>query len=191
MWVCFQRVMTRACLVTRLTTHYFVAHNRLVRGRALHIKSVRQVIGVSQETLRHWRSALPSLAGLKGHAPIFRPGHLLGLAIVRALVEEFGLTVGALKTVERDIFELSSSPEWVRLARGYLLIHPAAGSARLVDRIADEHVGCASIVLPLDRIVFSLRDALLEVAPGEAQQSIAFPPVGMPISRATSRGDRS
>lgn len=147
---------------------------------------VRQVVGVSQETLRHWRSALPSLAGLRGHAPVFRPGQLLGLSIVKALVEELGISVSALRTAERDIFELCGSPQWARLACGYLLIRPAEGVARFVDRITDEDVSRASIVLPLDRIVSAVREALLEATPEEAQHTIGFPPFGMPVSAARS-----
>jgi hypothetical protein len=77
---------------------------------------VRQVVGITQETLRHWRAALASLAGLKGHAPVFRPGQLLGIAVVRVLVEEFGIGVSALKAVDRDIFAICSALQWVRLA---------------------------------------------------------------------------
>ena len=121
------------------------------------------MIGIPQETLRHWRSVLPSLAGLKGHAPVFRPGQLLGLAVVRVLVEDLGLSVGTLKAVEREIFEICGSPQWVRLARGYLLVRPADGSAKFVDTLTDADVEQASILLPLDRIVTLLREALLEV----------------------------
>ncbi len=142
------------------------------------------MIGIPQETLRHWRSVLPSLAGLKGHAPVFRPGQLLGLAVVRVLVEDLGLSVGTLKAVEREIFEICGSPQWVRLARGYLLVRPADGSAKFVDTLTDADVEQASILLPLDRIVTLLREALLEVGSDEAQHSIAFPPVGLSDRRA-------
>ena len=151
---------------------------------------VRQVIGIPQETLRHWRAVLPSLAGLKGHAPVFRPGQLLGLAVVRVLVEDLGLSVGALKAADRDIFEICGSPQWLRLARGYLLVRPADGSAKFLDTLADADVGQASIVLPLDRIVASLREALLEVSSEEAQHSIVFPPVGL-SNRRTSQSERT
>lgn len=150
---------------------------------------VRQVVGITQETLRHWRSALPSLAGLKGHAPVFRPGQLLGLAVVQALVENLGLSVGALKSVDRDIFEICSSPQWIRLARGYLLVRPADGSAKFLDKLTDGDMERVSIVLPLDRVVTALREALLEVTPEEAQQSIVFPPMDV-SERRTARSER-
>lgn len=151
---------------------------------------VRQVIGIPQETLRHWRSVLPSLAGLKGHAPVFRPGQLLGLAVVRVLVEDMGLSVGTLKTVDREIFEICGSPQWVRLARGYLLVRPTDGSAKFLDTLTDADVKQASILLPLDRIVTSLREALLEVGSEEAQHSIAFPPLGL-SDRRTAESERT
>ena len=92
---------------------------------------------MTPETLRHWRSALASLAGLTGHAPVFRPGQLLGIAVVRVLVEELGVGVSTLKAVDRDIFAICSTPQWIRLAGGYLLIRPSEGTAKFVDRLDD------------------------------------------------------
>jgi hypothetical protein len=138
---------------------------------------VRHAVGITQETLRHWRSALASLAGLKGHSPVFRPGQLLGIAVVRVLVEEFGVGVSTLKTVDRDIFAICSTPQWVRLAGGYLLIRPSQGTAKFLDRLDDAAFSSPAIVLPLESVVASLREALLEVAPEEAQRSFVFPPL--------------
>lgn len=177
-------------LENRPSPSYLVVHNKLIWDAVRYTPSqVRQVVGITQETLRHWRSSLPSLSGLKGHAPVFRPGQLLGLAVVRTLVEDLGLSIRSLKTAERTIFEVCSSPQWVRLARGYLLIRPADGSAQFVDKIADGDVDRASIVLPMERIVTLLREALLEVTPEDVQQSIPFPPVGVAERRpAANRG---
>lgn len=146
---------------------------------------VRHLVGITQETLRHWRRALPSLDGLKGHAPVFRPGQLLGLAVVRVLVEDLGLTVGALRAAERDIFGICSSPQWLRLAQGYLSVRPLEGQVTFIETVSDNDLERPAILLPLEPIVTALRLALLEVAPGEAQQSMAFPPVGVGERRAT------
>ncbi len=145
---------------------------------------VRHLVGITQETLRHWRRALPSLDGLKGHAPVFRPGQLLGLAVVRVLVEDLGLTVGALRAAERDIFDICGSPQWLRLAQGYLSVRPIEGQVTFVETVSDSDLERPAILLPLEPIVTALRLALLEVAPGEAQQSMAFPPVGLSERRA-------
>lgn len=149
---------------------------------------VRHVVGITQETLRHWRRALPSLVGLRGHAPVFRPGQLLGLAVVRVLIEDLGLTVGALRAAERDIFNICSSPQWIRLAQGHLLVRPTEGKVTFVDKVSDSDLQRPAILLPLEPIVAAVRLALLEVAPEEAQQSIAFPPVDVSERRATGRG---
>ena len=151
---------------------------------------VRQVAGITQETLRHWRSALPSLSGLKGHAPVFRPGQLLAISIVRVLVEELGINVSTLKASDQDIFNICSTPQWMRLARGYLLIRPSEGRAKFLDKLEDVDLSTVAIVLPLESIVTSLREPQLEVAPAEAQQSLAFPPVDVSEHRI-ARGKRS
>ena len=145
---------------------------------------VRHVVGITQETLRHWRRVLPSLGGLKGHAPVFRPGQLLGLAVVRVLVEDLGLSVRALRTAEHDIFDICGSPQWVRLAQGHLLVRPTEGCVTFVDRVLDSDLQRPAILLPLEPIVTSLRLALLEVSPEDAQQSMAFPPLDVSERRA-------
>jgi hypothetical protein len=140
---------------------------------------VRHVVGITQETLRHWRRVLPSLDGLKGHAPVFRPGQLLGLAVIRVLVEDLGLAVGALRAAEHQIFHICSSPQWIRLAQGYLLVRPIEGQVAFVDTVLERDLGRPGILLPLEPIVSALRLALLEVAPEETQQSMPFPPIGV------------
>jgi hypothetical protein len=159
-------------------------NNKSIEAMRYTPSQVRHVVGISQETLRHWRRALPSLDGLKGHAPVFRPGQLLGLAVIRVLVEDLGLTVGALRAAERDIFDICSSPQWIRLAHGHLLVRPIDGQAAFVDAVSDRDFDRPAILLPLEPIVNALRLALLEVAPEEAQQSMAFPPVGVSGRRA-------
>ena len=84
-------------LVQRAKAIYLVVSNKMIWAMRYTPSQVRHVVGITQETLRHWRRALPSLGGLKGHAPVFRPGQLLGLAVIRVLVEDVGLTVGSLR----------------------------------------------------------------------------------------------
>ncbi|WP_126000259.1 helix-turn-helix domain-containing protein [Sphingobium yanoikuyae] len=167
---------------------YLVVSNKLNGVMRYTPSQVRHVVGITQETLRHWRRALPSLDGLKGHAPVFRPGQLLGLAVVRVLVEDLGLTVGALRGAERDIFDICSSPQWIRLAQGHLLVRPIEGQVTFVDTVSDNDLERPAILLPLEPIVNALRLALLEVAPEEAQQSMAFPPVDVSERRAAGSG---
>jgi hypothetical protein len=172
----------------RARRSYLVVSNKLAGTMRYTPSQVRSVVGITQETLRHWRRALPSLSGLKGHAPVFRPGQLLGLAVVRVLVEEVGLPVGALHSAERDIFAICSSPQWLRLAQGHLLVRPAEGQVIFVDRVSDSDLERPAILLPLEPIVTALRLALLEVAPEEAQQSITFPPLDVSERRAAGSG---
>ncbi|MBY5440237.1 hypothetical protein GR204_29975 [Rhizobium leguminosarum] len=172
----------------RAKISYLVVNNKSIGKMRYTPSQVRHVIGITQETLRHWRRALPSLGGLRGHAPVFRPGQLLGLAVVRVLVEDLGLTVGALRSAERDIFDICSSPQWIRLAQGHLLVRPIAGKVTFVDTISDSDLDSPAILLPLEPIVTTLRLALLEVAPEEAQQSLAFPPVDVTERRAAGSG---
>ena len=138
---------------------------------------VRQIVGVSQETLRHWRSVLGSLDGVRGAAPSFRPGQVLGLAVVRWIVEEIGLSVGALKGAERPIFEICGGEQWGRLARGYLLVKPVENEARFIATVSEDMIGRGGLVVPFAPIVAGIREALFDVAHEEDQKSFPFPPM--------------
>ena len=57
---------------------------------------VTEVAQLPDQTLRHWRSVLPPLAGLNGYTPCFTPGDALALLVIRYLVKVMGISVGAL-----------------------------------------------------------------------------------------------
>ena len=138
---------------------------------------VRQIVGVSQETLRHWRSVLGSLDGVRGAAPSFRPGQVLGLAVVRWIIEEVGLSVGALKGAEQQIFEVCGSEQWGQLARGYLLVKPVENEARFVADVSEDMIGRGALLVPFAPILAGIREALFNVSPEEDQKSFPFPPM--------------
>jgi hypothetical protein len=140
---------------------------------------VRQAVGITQETLRHWRKSLASLSGLKGHAPAFRPSQLLGLAVVRSLIEDAGIGVRHLVAVEQEIFSICHASTWQHLARGCLVMTPKLAEVRFALEAAVGHETELAIVVPLKPIVDRLREALLEVSPDDMQQSLAFPPLDL------------
>lgn len=170
---------------------YLVVHNKMARGLMRYTPGqVRQIVGVSQETLRHWRSVFGSLDGVRGAAPSFRPGQVLGLAVVRWIVEEIGLSVGALKGAERPIFEICGGEQWGRLARGYLLVKPVENEARFVAAVSEDMIGRGALVVPFAPIVAGIQEALFDVAPEEDQKSFPFPPMEVQDKGSLRAGGR-
>ena len=104
---------------------------------------------------------------------MFRPGQLLGIAVVRVLVEELGSQ--QLKAVDRDIFAICSTPQWIRFAGG-CIDWPVRRDREVCGQAGRWRTLSPAIVLPLKSVVASLREALLEVTPEEAQRSFVFHP---------------
>lgn len=158
------------------TACYRVVSNKAAGGSMLYTPGqVRQIVGITQETLRHWRSVFGSLSGVRG----FRPNQVLGLAVVRWMVDELGLSVGTLKGAERKMFEICGSHQWERLSRGYLVVKPVENTARFVPSITDDDIGKGAVVVPFAPIIAAIRGTLFQVAPEEDQQSFPFRPVAV------------
>jgi hypothetical protein len=79
-------------------------------------RSGSEVLGLSPDTFRHWKHALPPLGGRNGYTPCFSPGDLLAMALIRTLTEDLGIRVGKLDELSTQLFEQCSEP-WAILER--------------------------------------------------------------------------
>lgn len=66
----------------------------------------RTLTGVSVETVRHWRKAIPYLSSKTGKAARFSFTDLLGLAITNELVNSFGVHIAAMSAGVDALFRL-------------------------------------------------------------------------------------
>jgi hypothetical protein len=57
---------------------------------------LRETVGISVETFRHWKRVLPPFAHRKRYVPCFTIGDLLAGRILRSLTEGCGVRVGHL-----------------------------------------------------------------------------------------------
>ena len=137
---------------------------------------VRQAVGLPQETLRHWRATFAFLQDVRGQGPTYRSGQILALAIVKRLVQDSGVTVGALKRVEAGLVRIVSGAHWSALERGALCLCLATGEATLVEGPAVSVGAAALLVLPLAPVIAELRRDLTGLEVLDPQQSFGFPP---------------
>jgi hypothetical protein len=140
---------------------------------------IRQVLGLSPDTFRHWKASLPPLTGRNGHRPCFSHGDLFAMALIRALTEDAGVRVGALQTVSAILFEQCNRQSWAGLERSVLVLELARVRA---DFYPEPHTPSAEyigIIVPCRPIIAELRASLLKDAEDNDQGNLRFAPTMM------------
>ena len=147
------------------------------------LSQVRETVGLSLETYRHWKRVLPPLATKGGRAACFSIGDLMGASILRRLTEIAGVRVGHLSDVSVAIFEICNKSSWAALVGMTLAIDLEQRSCS-VERAPKSRDG-SNLVLScrLDPILEQLRDALLRGQASQTQAELLLPPVSMTTAR--------
>lgn len=151
---------------------------------------LRVALGIPQETYRHWKKVLRPLQVEKGHSPCFSAGDLVAVAVVQCLVIDCGVRVSALAAVADTLFKLCNVTPWPALERGTLAIEVRQGSVRLQSETAEFLAPSPLTLLPLRKMVESLRSQLVSAGAEEAQSTLRFPlaPLSVPQSVASRSG---
>lgn len=142
---------------------------------------LKEALGISEETLRHWRRSFAPLQGKRGYAPCFTPGDLLALKVVTQL-HSLGIGVGQLKSVAVDLFEACSQGVWSNVENKVLVFDGRA--MELVPTGEDGRwAQQARIAVPLKPLVQQLQQRLSGDEGRSAQPEIVFPPLGVAHGR--------
>jgi hypothetical protein len=137
---------------------------------------IREILGLSPDTFRHWKGTLPPLTGRNGHRPCFSLGDLFAMALIRALTEDAGVRVGALQAVSAILFEQCNRQSWAGLERSVLVLELARVRAEFIPEPhipSPERIG---IIVPCRPIIAELRDSLLKEADDDNQGNLRFAP---------------
>lgn len=161
----------------RATTIYHVVNDKIY---AKHIESmlrltpaqVTQVAQLPDQTLRHWRSVLPPLAGLNGYTPCFTPGDALALLVIRHLVKVMGISVGALAAASSDLFSICRNTSWPHLADHRLLVQVEDGRVTVLSREPD--LDRPAILVPMRPFAEQLQAAWASSFPNLEQLPLQF-----------------
>jgi hypothetical protein len=149
---------------------------------------IRELLSISVDALRTWRDAIPALALHKGHAPSFRPGDVVAIAVVAEIVRNFGVRVGAMDDRFDQLFKQCGGRSWPSLESCVVLID--ADSFRLVDAsLASRALDVSTLCVPCAPIISRLRAALTATEVDQVQGHLQFPPtsVGMQPQRRSKR----
>jgi hypothetical protein len=138
---------------------------------------LRETVGISVETFRHWKRVLPPFANRKRYTPCFTVGDLLAGRILRTLTEGCGVRAGHLAKVSQEIVRVSNAAPWAALEDKTLVIDLVNGKCRLANDFHDNERNHFVFLCAMKPVMHELRDALLRSRPSTDQQSLFFSPV--------------
>ena len=148
---------------------------------------LRETVGISVETFRHWKRVLPPFAHRKRYIPCFTVGDLLAARILRSLTEGCGVRVGHLAKVSQEIVRVSNMAPWAALEDKTLVIDLVKGTCLLAKDYHHNESTDFVLLCAMKPIMHELRDALLRSRPSADQQNLFLSPVklgrNMPVRR--------
>ena len=140
------------------------------------VGQLRETIGISPETFRHWKRVLPPFAARVGRTPAFSLGDLLSAAVISHLTDHCGVRVGHLATVAQKIADLCNAAPWAALDGKLLIVNIGSNDCVIVGDARDAaSTEGALIVCFLTPIIAHLRDMLLRGQAPATQAHLRFP----------------
>lgn len=145
---------------------------------------VREIIGLSQETLRYWRRILPPLQGRKGKSARFTAGDILALLIINEVVDSFGVNIAVIASISSQLFEQCQGVRWHQFRDRFLAIDARAAN---VSPMSKSGIILPSdgplLILDIEKYLGMLRDSL--TSDELTQTAFPFGPMAVPKRRAS------
>lgn len=137
----------------------------------------RTLTGVSVETARHWRKAIPYLASKTGKAARFSFTDLLGLAITNELVNSFGVHIGTVSAGVDALFRLLASSGPASLEGAIVFV---TATEAILREAGPDGIGQVpaqpALTIPLAPLIARIQQHVLPVMPVSSQTVLPFPP---------------
>ena len=140
------------------------------------LRQMRETVGLSLETYRHWKRVLPTIAGKSGRSPCFSIGDLVAASVIQRLTDTAGVRVGHLKDVSVGIFELCNGASWAALENAVLAIDLELRTCQVRRSTPSSNAGGLTLLCALDPVLDELRAALWQRQIGQDQAELRFPP---------------
>ncbi len=144
---------------------------------------VRDTIGVSVETFRHWKRVLPSFSERKQYTL----GDLLAAGVLCRLTVHCGVRAGHLPEISKAIVEVCHASAWSSLQGKTLVIDVRKKTCALVESAHAFPFQDIVIVCPLEGIMTQIQGALSRKEPAVAQHRLRFPQLAVGDVRARRR----
>ena len=143
---------------------------------------IKEALDLTEETLRHWRRALPPLKGKRGYSPCFSPGELLALKVVTCF-HGLGISVSQLRPYADELFRACAQAAWFGL-EDKVVVYDGQALGIVVAGAEGRWSQEVRIAAPLGPLIRQLRQRLSEDDPRFAQPEITFPPLGVAQGRS-------
>ena len=138
------------------------------------VRQLRETVGLSKETYRHWKKVLKPIADRGGRAPCFNIGDLIAASVIYRLTEIGGIRVGQLSDLATIIFDLCNSTPWASLENSTLTIDLNHSKCYIQP---DATSACdLALVCQLNPVLEALRSSLLQTKADTQQSKLRFPP---------------
>lgn len=124
---------------------------------------LRDTLGISVETFRHWKRVLPPFAQRQRYASRFSTGDLLAAAVLCRLTNQCGIRVGLLPEISQAAVEICNATSWATLEGKALVVDVQQRTCRIAE--SDGDPADIIIVCPLSPIIAAVRDAVSRARP--------------------------
>jgi hypothetical protein len=124
----------------------------------------RDAIGITQETLRHWRRVLPPYQGITGYAPVFTTGDLIAGAVIKTLVDMCGVSVSKFTEQSAAIARTCNETPWAELSQSVLVLSLSDATCVLKKSSTRTTLESLCISVPLGPILDGLTQAIISDA---------------------------
>jgi hypothetical protein len=138
-------------------------------------EQARTLTGVSAETIRHWRTAVPYLAGKLGKSARFTFGDVVGLAATRELIN-LGVRIATVSYGVEALFHLLIKEIPGNLQGGIALVTTSGASIVGPEELTSLQLDQAGLLVPLYPLIARIREHMLPTSPISEQASLPFPP---------------
>ena len=119
------------------------------------------MVGISRDTLRHWRKVLSPLTDRNGYRPCFTLGDALALKVIKVITEDFGVAVGAMFNIAPALFTLCGTKGWALMENVWLAVNPQTGLLRTVEDLKRLEIDDAALLIPMGRLMAELRQVVM------------------------------
>ena len=140
---------------------------------------LRETVGITQETYRHWRKALSPLSRVCGRGAYFTPGDLVAVAVVRVLCTDLDMRVRTLSSLAEALFKTCRTTPWPTLERGHLDLDIPGGTVDFKIDNSPAPVDGVAVSVPLRSIINRLQAHFIDIGAPDPQHTLRFPPTAV------------
>lgn len=140
----------------------------------------REILRITEETLRYWKRAIPPISNRKGYSPCYSFGDLVSMEVIGVLTRRFGVAIGTITPMADGLFSAIDRAPFLRTNNEFLVISEDFKSVQVVEKLDAGAIQSPSIVLPMRPLVDDMRERVFDaLGGGSPQLPLGLPPVGL------------